>query len=109
VRLYLDPRPRAQVRVHRVKTRDWLRESRAAVALEERAHLILAECGPATEFEARADLAGCPRFTLHVAPRGHHWAEMVGHWFPIGSASGPRRGLQQLAFERDSERYAWTR
>jgi hypothetical protein len=44
-----------------------------------------------------------------VAPRGHHRAEMVGHWFPIGSASGPRRGLQQLAFERDSERYAWTR
>lgn len=110
--LYLDPRPRAQVRVHRVKSRaelrDWLGESNGAVALADRADVILTECGAAAEAEARAWLVGRPRFTLHMSPRGKHWVELVGRWFPAENGSGPRHGLRQLAFERDSAPYAWT-
>jgi transposase len=112
MQLYCDPRRRARVRVHRVVTRgglaDWLAEADAAVPCEDRAELILTEYGPEAAAAARSWLAGHPRFTLHLAPRGPLWTELIGHWFPPGNASDPRTGLLQLALNRVATPYAWT-
>jgi transposase len=122
--LYLDPRRRATVRVHRVESRgglrDWLAARDAELPEEARAELILCACDSGDEAEARAWQRAHPRFGLHLAPRGPLWVEMVERWFQPGSGSGPRRGIPRIlehvsaetesrrGFEGDSVPYAWT-
>jgi hypothetical protein len=51
--------------------------------------LILTECGAEAAAETRAWLPERPRVELLVAPPGHLWTQLIGHWFPPGNASDP--------------------
>lgn len=112
LRLYNDPTRRAQVRVHRVQSRtglrDWLADCVAAVRIDDRADLVLADCGSRDEDEARNWMAGHPQFTLRVAPAGKHWGELLEHWFSTATRAESYDRLKSLAIFAASVHYSWT-
>jgi len=112
LRLRLNPASRARVRTHRVKGRQelraWLAGCDAALGSDERLDLILTECRPADEEEARSWLGSHPRLTLRVAPEGKLWGDLVASWFGPESRAPSCSGLHRLADEREPTSYVWT-
>jgi transposase len=98
--LYLDPRHRGRVWVHRMRSshglRAWLAARDAAVREESRAELILCECGSACQRQTNDWQAANPHFGVHIAPRGPLWCETLTRWFAMEADANALAGMARI-------------